>query len=107
MRKLLILTTLTISAALLFAMPASAEPRIKTNGCKVYATNRVDTIASTRHLHHHFGNTQTSKRSTGQHLKNRARSSYAQEASWFTSGAWLPVARGVREIGRASCRERV
>src|SRR3712207_7218949 len=80
-RKLPLLTTLTILATLLFAMPASAEPRIKTNGCKIYATNRVDPIASTRHLHHHFGNTQTSNRSTGQSLKNRARSSCAQERS--------------------------
>jgi hypothetical protein len=97
MRQPLLLTTLTILATtLLFAMPASAEPRIKTNGCKVYATNRVDPIASTRHLHHHFGNTQTSNRSTGESLKNRGGSSCAQEASWFTSGAWFPVARGVR-----------
>src|SRR3712207_8577773 len=87
MRQPLLLTTLTILATtLLFAMPASAEPRIKTNGCKVYATNRVDPIASMRHLHHHFGNTQTSNRSTGERLKNRGRSSCAQEASWFTSG---------------------
>ena len=95
MRQPLLLTTLTILAALLFAMPAGAEPRIKTNGCKVYATNRVDPIASTRHLHHHFGNTQTSNRSTGQSLRTSGRSSCSQEASWFTSGAWFPVARGV------------
>ena len=72
MRQLLILTTLAILATLLFAMPASAEPRIKTNGCKVYATNRVDPIASTRHLHHHFGNTHTHTHTHPTALRDRA-----------------------------------
>ncbi len=35
---------------------ADAEPRIKVS-CDVYATNRVDPIADSEHLHRQIGNT--------------------------------------------------
>jgi uncharacterized protein DUF1996 len=80
-------------AVLLFAAPADAEPRIKVSGCNVYATNRVDPIAFSQHLHHHFGNTTTTNNSTGESLVAADRTSC--KASWFTSAGWFPVARGV------------
>jgi hypothetical protein len=87
--------------ALLFALlgplatRADAEPRIKTNSCKVYATNRVDPIAFSQHLHHHFGNTSTTNSSTGESLVAANRNSCSAASSWFTSAAWFPVAGGV------------
>src|SRR3712207_4462237 len=79
--------------AVLAAAPADAEPRIKTNGCKVYDTNRVDPIAFSAHLHHHFGNTSTTNSSTGESLV--ANKSTSCRTSWFTSASWFPVARNV------------
>jgi hypothetical protein len=83
-----VLLTLLL-AVLLAARPAEAEPRIKTNGCKVYTTNHVDPIAFAGHLHHQFGNTSTTNSSTGQSLISSGRSSCAVD--WFTSAAWFPV----------------
>jgi hypothetical protein len=80
-------------AVLLAARPADAQPRIKASGCNVYATNRVDPIAFTQHLHHHFGNTTTTNNSTGESLVAANRTSC--RTSWFTSAAWFPVAQGV------------
>jgi hypothetical protein len=77
----------------LAAAPADAEPRIKTQGCKVYATNRVDPIAFTQHLHDQFGNTSTSNSSTGQSLV--ANKGTSCRTSWFTSAAWYPAAQNV------------
>jgi hypothetical protein len=79
--------------AVLAAAPADAEPRIKTSGCKVYDTNRVDPIAFSAHLHHHFGNTSTSNSSTGESLL--ANKSTSCRTNWFTSAAWFPVAKDV------------
>src|SRR5919202_1599674 len=55
-------------AVLLFAAPADAQPRIK-NHSEVYATNYVDPIAFTDHLHRHFGHTSPTNASTGESLK--------------------------------------
>jgi hypothetical protein len=82
-----------VLAVLLAARPADADPRIKVSGCNVYATNRVDPIAFSQHLHHHFGNTTTTNNSTGESLVAANRTSC--KASWFTSAGWFPVARGV------------
>lgn len=81
-----------------FAAPADAEPRIKVSGCNVYATNRVDPIAFSQHLHHHFGNTTTTNTSTGESLVAANRTSC--KASWFTSAGWFPVARGVPLVSK-------
>ena len=87
------LPMLLLAVLLLFAAPAEAEPRIKVSGCNVYATNRVDPIAFSRHLHHHIGNTTTTNNSTGNSLVAADRTSC--KSSWFTSAGWFPVARGV------------
>jgi hypothetical protein len=79
---------LAVVLAVLFAARADAQPRIKVN-CEVYATNYVDPIAHTDHLHHHFGNTSTTNSSTGTSLFNNRRTSCNQ--SWFTSAGWFPV----------------
>jgi hypothetical protein len=47
MRQLLLLTTLTILAALLFAMPASAEPRITDLDAPMFV-NKASEMVSTR-----------------------------------------------------------
>ena len=60
---------LALCAVLALAGRADAEPRIKVN-CDIYATNHVDPIANTDHLHHHFGNTTTTNSSTGELLFN-------------------------------------
>jgi hypothetical protein len=73
------------------AARADAQPRIKVS-CKIYDTNRVDPIAHTLHLHHHFGNTSTTNRSTGKRLFNRSTTSC--DKRWFTSAGWFPVERG-------------
>ena len=77
---------------LLFAAPADAEPRIKVSGCTIYATNHVDPIAFTDHLHRHFGNRSTTNRSTAASLFNRKSTSCNE--NWFTSAGWFPVERG-------------
>jgi len=69
---------------------ADAQPRIKVN-CEVYATNYVDPIAHTDHLHHQIGNTSTTNSSTGNSLFNN-RSTSCNEG-WFTSAGWFPVER--------------
>src|SRR5215210_3445696 len=82
---------LMLALAALYAGAAQAEPRIKVSGCKVYATNRVDPIAFSSHLHQQFGNTSTTNSSTGTSLfKNR--STTCNEA-WFTTAGWFPVER--------------
>jgi hypothetical protein len=83
---------------LLAARPAEAEPRIKVSGCNVYATNRVDPIAFSQHLHHHFGNTTTTNTSTGQSLM--AANTTSCKAPWFTSAAWFPVAQNVPLVSK-------
>ncbi len=87
------LVLLLLLAVLLAARPADAQPRIKVSGCQVYATNRVDPIAFSQHLHHHFGNTTTTNDSTGQRLL--AANTTSCKAPWFTSAGWFPVAQGV------------
>ena len=82
-----------LALAAFYAGVAQAEPRIKVSGCDVYATNRVDPIAFSQHLHHHFGNTTTTNSSTGTSLVAASRTSCNE--SWFTSAGWFPVARGV------------
>jgi hypothetical protein len=62
------------------------------SGCEVYATNYLDPIAFTDHLHRHFGNTSTTNRSTGQSLFNNKTTSCKED--WFTSAGWFPVERG-------------
>jgi hypothetical protein len=85
-------------AVLLAARPADAQPRIKVSGCNVYATNRVDPIAFSQHLHHHFGNTTTTNNSTGESLVAANRTSC--KTSWFTSAAWFPAAQGVPLVSK-------
>ena len=85
-------------AVLLAARPADAEPRIKVSGCNVYATNRVDPIAFSQHLHHHFGNTTTTNTSTGASLV--AANTTSCKASWFTSAGWFPVAQVVPLVSK-------
>ncbi len=87
------LVLFALLAVLLAARPADAQPRIKVSGCQVYATNRVDPIAFSQHLHHHFGNTTTTNDSTGQRLL--AANTTSCKAPWFTSAGWFPVAQGV------------
>jgi hypothetical protein len=67
------------------------QMRVKTNGCKVNAVNRVDPIAYTQHLHRQFGNRSTTNESTGAQLKANASTSCDAESGWFTSAAWFPV----------------
>ena len=88
-----VMLLMLLLAALFAARPADAEPRIKVSGCNVYATNRVDPIAFSQHLHHHFGNTTTTNSSTGTSLVAANKTSC--KASWFTSAGWFPVARDV------------
>lgn len=83
---------LVVLLAVVFAAPADAQPRIKVSGCTIYATNYVDPIAFTDHLHRHFGNTSTTNRSTGQSLFDN-RTTSCNEA-WFTSAGWFPVELG-------------
>jgi hypothetical protein len=73
-----------------FAARADAQPRIKVN-CEAYATNYVDPIAHTDHLHHQIGNTSTTNSSTGTSLFNNRRTSCNE--SWFMSAGWFPVER--------------
>ena len=87
------LLAVVLAAVLLlgpFAARADAQPRIKVN-CEVYATNRVDPIAFSTHLHHQIGNTSTTNSSTGASLFNNRRTSCNE--SWFTSAGWFPVER--------------
>ncbi len=87
-----LLLAVPLAAVLLgpLAARADAQPRIKVN-CDVYATNRVDPIALSPHLHHQIGNTSTSNRSTGDSLLNNRGTSC--DEGWFTSAGWFPVER--------------
>jgi hypothetical protein len=96
MGSALLLTVLL--AVLLAARPAEAEPRIKVSGCNVYATNRVDPIAGSQHLHNQFGNTTTTNTSTGQSLQKANTTSC--KAPWFTSAGWFPVAQKVPLVSK-------
>jgi hypothetical protein len=62
---------------LVLASPANAA-QIKVH-CEVYATNRVDPIASAHHLHRQIGNTSTTNESTGKSLFNNHSTSCEQE----------------------------
>jgi hypothetical protein len=88
---LLLVLPLAVVLLGLLAARAEAEPRIKIN-CEIYSTNRVDPIAHTLHLHHHFGNTSTTNSSTAKSLFNRHTTSCNKK--WFTSAGWFPVERG-------------
>ena len=66
---------LTLALAAFYAGAAQAEPRIKVGGCEIYATNRVDPIAFSEHLHHQFGNKSTTNSSTGTSLFNNTSTS--------------------------------
>jgi hypothetical protein len=68
----------------------AGNPRIKAN-CQVYATNRVDPIALSEHLHHQIGNTTTTNESTGASLVAAGRGTTSCDMPWFTSAAWFPV----------------
>jgi hypothetical protein len=87
-----LLLAVPLAAVLLgpLAARADAQPRIKVH-CDVYATNYVDPIASSPHLHQQIGNTSTTNRSTGESLLNNRGTSCNQ--SWFTSAGWFPVER--------------
>ena len=89
---------LTLLLAVLFAARADAEPRIKVSGCNVNATNRVDPIAFSQHLHNHFGNPTTTNTSTGASLVTANRTSC--KAPWFTSAGWFPVAQGLPLVSK-------
>src|SRR4028119_1487495 len=87
-----LLRAVALAAVLLgpLAARADAQPRIKVN-CDVYATNRVDPIALSKHLHHQIGNTSTTNASTGQSLFNNTSTSC--NMPWLTSAGWFPVER--------------
>jgi hypothetical protein len=87
---LLLAVPLTAMLLGLLAGRADAKPQIKVN-CKVYATNHVDPIASSPHLHHQIGNTSTTSSSTGDGLLNNRGTSC--DEGWFTSAGWFPVER--------------
>jgi hypothetical protein len=83
---------IALCAVLALAGRADAEPRIKVN-CDIYATNHVDPIAHTDHLHHHFGNTTTTTSSTGELLFNAGSGTTSCDMNWFTTAGWFPVER--------------
>src|SRR5918995_3542156 len=85
-------------SVLLAARPAEAEPRIKVSGCDVYATNQVDPIAGSDHVHNQFGNTTTTNNSTGRSLLAANKTSCKEP--WFTSAAWFPVAQKVPLVSK-------
>src|SRR5829696_8509407 len=93
-----VLLLAVLLSVLLAARPADANPRIKVSGCNVYATNRVDPIAFSQHLHNHFGNTTTTNTSTGQSLLAANKTSC--KAPWFTSAGWFPVAQNVPLVSK-------
>jgi Domain of unknown function (DUF1996) len=79
-----------LAGLMLTQKAADASQQIKVH-CKVYATNYVDPIALSPHLHHQIGNTSTTNESTANSLFNN-RSTSCNE-SWFTSAGWFPVER--------------
>jgi hypothetical protein len=68
----------------LLAARADAQPQIKVN-CDIHATNRVDPIALSKHLHHQIGNTSTTNSSTGDSLLNN-RGTSCDEALAYERG---------------------
>jgi Domain of unknown function (DUF1996) len=86
-----LLLAVPLAAVLLgvLAAPANAT-QIKVH-CEVYATNHVDPIAFSDHLHHQIGNTSTTNKSTANSLLNN-RSTSCDEG-WFTTAGWFPVER--------------
>ncbi len=92
LKRLGLVFAVSLALALLVAGMALAEPRIKTNGCKVYDTNQVDPIAHQEHQHRQFGNTSTTNRSTGESLFNNK--DVSCKTKWFTSAAWFLAERG-------------
>ena len=91
LKRLGLVFAVSLALVLLVAGIALAEPRIKTNGCRTYDTNRVDPIAFAQHLHNQFGNTSTTNGSTGTSLFNNKSTSCGVD--WFTSAGWFPVER--------------
>ena len=82
---------------------AQADKRIKTNGCKVYAVNREDSIdLGSGHLHEQFGNTSHTSQSTGGSLVSSGRSSCGSASSWFTSAAWYPTPQNGNRADRVA-----
>jgi hypothetical protein len=94
------LLVVLLLAVLLFAAPADAEPRIKVS-CEVYATNYVDPIAFTDHLHRHFGNTTTTNTSTGASLLNAGPAATSCNENWFKrpSASGTFIVRFIAESG--------
>ncbi len=99
--RLAVVLLAMLLVALLWAGVAEAEPRIKTNSCKIYDTNQVDPIASASHVHRQFGNTSTSNESTGKSLFEHNETSCSEESGWFMSAGWLPVER-YEEVSRVA-----
>jgi preprotein translocase subunit SecG len=77
-------------AGLMLTQKAADATQIKVH-CEVYATNYVDPIALSPHLHHQIGNTSTTNESTGDSLFNNPTTSC--DKPWFTSAGWFPVER--------------
>lgn len=75
----------------MMVLPDDAQAASNRIPCDIYATNRVDPIASTLHLHRQFGNTSTSNTSTGDSLY--ANKDTSCDASWWTNAGWFPVER--------------
>jgi hypothetical protein len=86
-----LLLPVALAAVLLGPLAARADAQQIKVHCEVYATNYVDPIAFSDHLHHQIGNTSTTNTSTGTSLFNN-RSTSCNE-SWFTSAGWFPVER--------------
>jgi hypothetical protein len=94
---------LALLAALLITSRAEADSRIKTNGCKIYAVNREDSIdVGSGHLHEQFGNTSHTSSSTGASLVSSGSSSCSSASSWFTSAAWFPTPQNGNRADRVA-----
>ena len=72
------------------AARADAQTQIKVH-CEIYATNHLDPIAFSSHLHNQIGNTSTTNDSTASSYFNNPSTSC--DRSWFTSAGWFPVER--------------
>ncbi len=94
---------LMLLLAVLAAAPADADERIKTNGCRVYAVNREDSIdVGSGHLHEQIGNTNHTSQSTGGSLVSSGSSSCSSESSWFTSAGWFPTPQNGNRADRVA-----
>src|SRR5215212_3226753 len=80
---------LAFTVAVLYAGEAHATS-IRTS-CDIYATNRVDPIAFSAHLHRQFGNTSLTNASTADSLY--ASKATSRNAQWGTNAGWVPVER--------------